>query len=70
MILKLKNIQIFMKKKLYFIICLLIYFLFFDSKIFNISKTSNIKICICTMGKKENRYIREFVEYFYMTIMI
>ena len=27
-------------------------------------KNNNIKVCICTSGKKENRYIREFVEYY------
>ena len=25
---------------------------------------NNIKVCICTLGKKENRYIREFVQYY------
>ena len=25
---------------------------------------NNLKICICTLGKKENRYIREFVQYY------
>ena len=52
------------KTKIYFIFCLLICFLFFHIKIFNISNYYNIKICICTIGKKENRYIREFVEYY------
>ena len=23
-----------------------------------------LKLCVCTYGKKENRYIREFVEYY------
>ena len=26
---------------------------------------SNNKTCICTLGKQENRYVREFVEYYY-----
>ena len=25
---------------------------------------NNIKVCICTLGKNENRYIREFIEYY------
>ena len=24
----------------------------------------NIKVCICTLGKNENKYIKEFVEYY------
>ena len=27
-------------------------------------KINNMKVCICTIGKKENRYIKEFVEYY------
>jgi hypothetical protein len=26
--------------------------------------TSSLKICVCTVGKKENRYIREFIEFY------
>jgi len=37
-------------------------------EIFNLSLNNstekNIKICICTLGKEENRYIREFVEFY------
>jgi hypothetical protein len=28
------------------------------------NKNQNIKVCICTIGKEENRYIREFVTYY------
>lgn len=43
----------------------LLYLLFFFGIISVTSKkNANIKICICTLGKKENRYIREFVEYY------
>ena len=24
----------------------------------------NIKVCVCTCGKNENKYVREFVEYY------
>ena len=27
-------------------------------------KVNKIKVCICTLGKEENRYIREFVDYY------
>ena len=30
----------------------------------NYFKIKNTKVCICTLGKKENRYVREFVEYY------
>jgi hypothetical protein len=30
----------------------------------NFSNLSNIKVCLCTVGKQENKYIREFVEYY------
>ena len=29
-----------------------------------INKINNRPICICTLGKKENRYIREFVTHY------
>ena len=34
--------------------------------IFNIINTNNreYRVCVCTLGKKENRYIREFVEHY------
>ena len=39
-----------------------------NNEIVNISLNNNtkniIKICICTLGKEENRYIREFVEFY------
>ena len=25
---------------------------------------NNIKVCLCTLGKNENKYIKEFVEYY------
>ena len=37
----------------------------FSQKIwfFQNNKLSNLKVCICTLGKDENRYITEFVEH-------
>ena len=34
--------------------------------LFNIINTNNkeFRVCVCTLGKKENRYIREFVEHY------
>ena len=58
-------------KKLSIFIIFILLSLFFDyyKKIIKIKNTNklnnhNIKICICTLGKKENKYIREFVEYY------
>ena len=30
----------------------------------NYKKIKNIKVCLCTLGKKENRYIKEFIQYY------
>lgn len=72
-----KNIEIIKKKKLYekkystkikIIFFVLILFLVkyeYDNKILNniyVNKSlSNFKVCVCTYGRNENRYIREFV---------
>ena len=41
------------------IILILSFLLFFNHK-----RSNNITICLCTVGKRENLYIREFVEYY------
>ena len=44
-----------------------IIFIFFIYAIFliNIQKyTKFLKICICTLGKQENKYIKEFIEFY------
>ena len=33
-------------------------------KINNVNQINNIKVCICTLGKKENKYIREFISHY------
>ena len=51
-----ENLQIFIKIKLISIFILI--YLYF------IKNLNNIKIALCTMGKKENLYIKEFVDYY------
>ena len=49
-----------MKKIIYLFILIFIY----SRIIINDYKNKNIKVCICTVGKKENRYAREYVEFY------
>ena len=66
----LKNIKIFKnhKYKVYkmLIIIIMIIFIIFLYKIsINMNNIiNNVKVCVCTLGKLENRYIREFVEHY------
>ena len=48
------------------IFILYVYLLNYTNKIelFRQYRLSNLKIGICTLGKDENKYIREFVEYY------
>ena len=46
--------------KINFIILIYISYIIIITKL----KNSRIKICICTVGKNENRYIKEYVEYY------
>ena len=50
--------KIFIKIKIFLFIYLNYFIL--KSKL----KKKDIKICICTVGKNENRYIREYLEYY------
>lgn len=43
---------------------IIIIFIFIIISIFLLYKSSNIKIAICTMAKKENLYIKEYVDYY------
>ena len=43
------------------IISLILSLILYNSNHF---KINNMKVCVCTLGKKENRYVREFVEYY------
>jgi len=50
----------------FFIFILYIYLLDYSNKneILRKYKASNLKVCVCTLGKEENRYIKEFVEHY------
>ena len=50
------------KKKRLFLISLITYILIFEIK--NYYNYSNIKVCLCSIGKKENKYAREYVEHY------
>ena len=56
---KKRNNYIYLKILSFFF--LPIFFLLYKKKLFIIN---NIKICLCTLGKEENKYVREFVEYY------
>lgn len=43
---------------------LLIIFLFFNINNF-FKFCNNIKVCLCTIGKNENKYVREYIEHYY-----
>ena len=47
---------------MYKIILIYIYILIYIS--FYITQYNYIKVCLCTIGKKENLYAREYVEYY------
>ena len=34
-------------------------------QLIKIQRSNNLKVCVCTLGKNENRYIREFVELYH-----
>ena len=53
-----------MKRKKIFFLFLKVNFLFIIAACLKDKKNIFIKVCICTIGKEENRYIREFVEYY------
>ena len=50
-------------KKTLIFLNLLIFFIFFYK--IKLKKIGKIKVCLCTLGKKENKYIIEFLEYYY-----
>ena len=59
---KIKRIFFFIYKLIFIFVVLKI---IFYKKIYLILKNPNdLKVCLCTLGKKENRYAREFVEHY------
>ena len=52
------------KKYKYIITLLFSYLLFTYVCYFDLNHKKNIKVALCTMGKKENLYAREFMEYY------
>lgn len=57
--------NIFINKLFYFIIFLFFIFIFFLF-LFNtlLYKNNNLKVCLCTIGKRENKYAREFINHY------
>ena len=58
-----------LNKKICYVFFLIIieFFFFYQFNSVNITrlfKKKDIKLCICTLGKGENRYIKEFIEYY------
>ena len=50
----------FFKKK----ILLLLFIFYFNGIVVFYKKNKNIKVAICTIGKKENLYVKEFINYY------
>ena len=55
------NLFIIIFKKKIFIISIFPLILI---EIYRYHKLKQIKVCICTIGKQENRYIKEYIEYY------
>ena len=54
----------FLSKLFIFTLYVYIFNYSFRTELFREFRISNLKVCICTLGKNENRYINEFVEYY------
>ena len=54
----------FLSKLFIFTLYVYIFNYSFRAELFRDFRISNLKVCICTLGKNENRYINEFVEYY------
>lgn len=54
----------FLSKLFIFTLYVYIFNYSFRTELFREFRIFNLKVCICTLGKNENRYINEFVEYY------
>ena len=52
------------RKNMKFIICVLLLLILLIFIFLFIFFSNNIKVCICAIGKNENKYIREFIEHY------
>ena len=52
------------KVKIYKFKIVILMILFINFTFFQILNYKNLKVCVCTPAKKENRYIREFIEHY------
>ena len=49
----------------FIILSVILLLITFPTKDINNLQINKLKVCICTIGKLENNYINEFVEYYY-----
>ena len=57
--------NIFINKLIYFFIFILFIYFNFQFLIYSqLYKQDNLKVCLCTIGKKENKYVREFISHY------
>ena len=54
----------FDKNKLFSLFLLIIILFFIEIYNYNMINDTKVTICLCTLGKRENKYIREFVDYY------
>ena len=59
-----KHLFFSIKTKIFFVLINIIYILLIEQTRNNYIQNKNIKIALCTMGKNENLYAKEFVEYY------
>ena len=59
-----KHLFFSIKTKIFFVLINIFYILLIEQTRNNYIQNKNIKIALCTMGKNENLYAKEFVEYY------
>ena len=58
---KCTHMNTFNFKYIFFLIILFIFIQIYNNKI---KKINNVKVCLCAIGKNENKYVREYVEHY------